>query len=279
MDGRLKPIVSDPALYYADRVPKPRKRAQRRDPRRRAETTLAAPLPAAGGAPAHDVGALIVLSLEATVPGVGRFTFSAPSAAQLLLTAARQRAKDADTLRVRVFRKRRMVPSPRGLAPSLREPDVFPFLQAAMAAVILGYTALETLTTETLPDDFSIPDPKTGKELSREAVEGRGLELRLSAVMARHTGRPNLMTDNPRLWSQCLRLKTLREALGHLKAARAFAPSSATATGPPDTVWADLLSVQSYEKDVIEVVQAVMDHYRVVAAPSSGTPDSRSETP
>jgi hypothetical protein len=103
--------------------------------------------------------------------------------------------------------------------------------------------------------------------------------LRLSAVMARLTGRPNLMTDNPRVWSQSLRLKTLREALGHLKTARAFAPSSATATGPPDTVWADLLSIQSYEKEVVEVVQAVMDHYRVVAAPTTGTPESRSETP
>jgi hypothetical protein len=151
---------SDPALYYADRVAKPRKQAQRRDPRRRAETTLAAPLPAVVGAPAHEVGALVVLSLEATVAGVGRFTFSAPIAAQLLLTAACQRAKDADILRIRVFRKLRMGPSPRGVAPSLREPDVFPFLQAAMAAVILGYTALEAFTTETLPVDFSIPDPR-----------------------------------------------------------------------------------------------------------------------
>jgi hypothetical protein len=130
-----------------------------------------------------------------------------------------------------------------------------------MAAVILGYTALNNFTTETIPSDFSVPDPRTGEELSRDAIEGRGVELRLSAVMARLTGRPNLMTSNPDLWSQCMRLKTLREALGHLKAARAFASSSLAEQEPPNTVWAHLLGIQSYESEVVDVVQAAMDHY------------------
>ena len=33
-----------------------------------------------------------------------------------------------------------------------------------MAAVILGYTALNNFTTETIPSDFSVPDPRTGEE-------------------------------------------------------------------------------------------------------------------
>jgi hypothetical protein len=86
-----------------------------------------------------------------------------------------------------------------------------------MAAVTLGYTALENFTA--------------------------GLELRLSAVMAAVTSRPNLMSAQPELWSQCMRLKKRREALGHLTAAQAFRPSSMNADETPSTVWADLLSV------------------------------------
>ncbi len=205
-----------------------------RDPRRRFETTLASPLPAAGVAPAHEVGSVLVVALEASVPGIGRVTFTAPSAAQLLLTASRQRARESDALRGRVFRNRRLVIGPRGREPVLREHDVFPFLQTAMAAVILGYTALDNFTTEGLPDDFSVLHPKTGALLSREDVEVRsGLELRLSAGMAKLTGRPNLMSSEPELWSKCLRLKALREALGHLRAARAWAPSSLNAVDTP----------------------------------------------
>lgn len=240
-----------------------------RDPRRRFETTLASPLPAVGAAPAHDVGSVVVVALEATVPGVGRVTFTAPSAAQLLLTASRQRAREADALRGRVFRNRRLVPGPRGPEPMLRERDVFAFLQAAMAAIIVGYTALDNFTTEKLPDDFSVSDPKTGAPLSRESVERRGLELRLSAGMATLTGRPNLRSAEAELWARCMRLKRLREALGHLKAAQAFAPSSLdAATRPPNTVWADLLGIQSYEYEVVAVVQAAIDHYGTGAAGS-----------
>jgi hypothetical protein len=151
----------------------------------------------------------------------------------------------------------------------LRERDVFAFLQAAMAAIIVGYTALDNFTTEKLPDDFSVSDPKTGAPLSRESVERRGLELRLSAGMATLTGRPNLRSAEAELWARCMRLKRLREALGHLKAAQAFAPSSLdAATRPPNTVWADLLGIQSYEYEVVAVVQAAIDHYGTGAAGS-----------
>lgn len=194
------------------------------------------------------------------VPGVGYVNFSAPRAAGLMLTAATQRAREADALRARVFRNARIVPTPVGREPHLRDADLFPFLQAAMAAVILGYTALDNFTIEFMPPDFTISNPKGGVDLSRADIEGRGLELRLSAVMAKLTGCENLMTAQPALWSKCVELKKRREALGHLKAAQAWSPSSLL--GPdPATIWTALLSTASYEQEVVQVVSDVMDHY------------------
>ncbi len=241
---------------------KPRKPRHSTDRRRRAETTLAAAVPAAGTAPAHEAGSGAVLALQADLPDIGRVNFSAPRAAQLVLTAAMQRAREADALRGRMIRNRQSALTPAGRQHLLRDRELFPFLQAAMAAVILAFTALDNFTTETIPSDFSIAHPKTGRQLGRDAVEGTGLELRLSAVMATLTGRNNLMSAEPDLWAKCMRLKERREALGHLKASQAFTPASMDAPDEvPSTIWADLLSILSYEEEVVQVVQDAMDHY------------------
>lgn len=84
--------------------------------------------------------------------------------------------------------------------------------------------------------------------------------------MAALTGRPNLRSSEPDLWARCTRLIELRVALGHLKAAEAL-PDPSAPVKPPHSVWADLLGIQSYETEVVDVVRSVMRHYATPEPP------------
>lgn len=227
------------------------------DRRRFFEGTLAEALPGVGTAPAHPAGSRWVVVLEAEMAELGLVTFSAPRPSQLLLAAARERAIEATALRRELIDSPHLAPSPRGRVPVLSEPDVFAFFQAAVACIVLSYTAIENSTTETVPAEFQMRHPTKNRMLSREDYEERtGLELRLSAGMAAVTGRPNVRMADPRLWDSVMALKAMREAVGHLKA-------SAVSVVHSDrrTIWADLLAIVDYEAEVVRVAEAVIDHY------------------
>ena len=236
-------------------------RQPRFDPRRRAQTTLAAPIAATDSAPSHDAGELVVAALHADIAGIGRAVFTAPLPSAMLLTAARQRAKEADSLRVKLLRKREMVISPWGRLPRLPESYAFAFFQAAIAAIVLAYTALENFTTERLPADIAVPHPKTKALLNRKQLEASGLDLRMSAAMSTLTGRPNLMAVDSALWDRYQEVKRRREAVGHLHADASY-PTLPNPNDLPPSLWGDLLSIRSYEQEVTDVVAAVFEHYR-----------------
>jgi hypothetical protein len=64
-----------------------------------------------------------------------------------------------------------------------------------MAGVVLAHTALDNYANECIPVGFAYADDKT-RTLQRVELERRGVQLRLSRVLAAATGRPNLRNSD-----------------------------------------------------------------------------------
>ena len=93
---------------------------------------------------------------------------------------------------------------------------VFDFLQEAMAAVVLTYTAIDNFANESIPEQFSIADA-AGTLVQRTQIESHwGLAKRLTLVLPAVTGKPSIETDKPITWSTLEVLKHLRDDIGHV---------------------------------------------------------------
>jgi hypothetical protein len=143
---------------------------------------------------------------------------------------------------------------------------VLDYFEEAMAAILLLYAALDAYANESLPEGFELDTDRD--HLTREQLEGRGIELRLSRAVSAALGKPNLRLVEPGIWASVVRLKQLRDDIAHVKARHSYSSREAAAT-----IFARLLVD---EISVISgVVEAVQGHYGKAPrrVPGSETPD------
>ncbi|TPW15632.1 MAG: hypothetical protein FD127_647 [Acidimicrobiaceae bacterium] len=123
-----------------------------------------------------------------------------------------------------------------------------------MAGIVLAHCALDNLLNELLPRDF-VFSADDGKSWTRAEIEsGMGVERRLTQVAASATGRPNIRSESPTLFDKAMRLKGLRDDLGHAKQDRGYG-------GPHRyrTIFSDLFEVDFL--DIGATVHKIGDHY------------------
>jgi hypothetical protein len=236
----------------AKKKPKGKKEA---DPRVRWKSTLAKDMPPGPqGQPGHAAGTGVQVVQVVTLPKLGRVAFAAPSPAQLLLSAARPHVK-------RAARMQKALPgqtTDRGqIYPFIdrrftNDKAVLDFFEDAMAAVLLMHASLDSFANESLPEGFDLD--QGGETLSREELERRGLELRLSRAVSTALGKPNLRVANPPLWQAVMQLKELRDDIAHMKSADAYSNQDEN-----ETIFARLLVVNLDE--LASAVEEVMVHY------------------
>jgi hypothetical protein len=95
------------------------------------------------------------------------------------------------------------------------EPLLYDFLQEAMGAVLLLFTALDNYANESMPDGFEAPDD-AGKLIGRKQIETKwGLPRRLGKVLPTVSGKSSIETTDPDVWTALETLKDLRDSIGH----------------------------------------------------------------
>jgi hypothetical protein len=142
---------------------------------------------------------------------------------------------------------------------------VLDFFEQAMASVILLHAALDSFANECLPAGFELQ--VKGENLSRDQLEARGIELRLSKAASEALGKPNLMTSDPSTWAAVVELKGLRDDCSHVRSRNAYSTEA-----DADTIFSRLLAADIQRLE--STVEAVMSHYgdapRQVTTESSG---------
>jgi hypothetical protein len=133
---------------------------------------------------------------------------------------------------------------------------VFDYLQEAMAAVLLTYTALDNAANEAMPADFSMKDAG-GAIVHRPQIEGHwGIAKRLTLVLPVITGKPSIETARPGTWSILQILKQLRDDLGHVHYDQSY---TALGQDPRQGLFSRLFAADL--RGFISAVQEAMDHY------------------
>jgi hypothetical protein len=185
----------------------------------------------------------------------GRVHFVVPSGVTLLLEAAEDHLRRSERLRTRLPNQLRHVRSPEpGLRNFTNQGLLYDFFREAMAGVVLTHGALDNFANDHLPPDLQMTDEK-GVTHDRAALQRRGIEWRLSKVMAEATGRPNLKTFDTVLWQELLGLKGLRDEIHHV-AAGSTMHTSAT---EEQSVYAQLLRADLLRLYAVAV--QVIEHY------------------
>jgi hypothetical protein len=123
-----------------------------------------------------------------------------------------------------------------------------------MAGIVLAHTALDNYANECIPADFAYTDDGR-RTLQRVEVERRGIQLRLSRIVAAATGRPNLRESNSNLWDRVEELKALRDDISHARWEVGFSHES-----PELTIYARLIGDPNLLRHQ-ETVAEVMSHY------------------
>jgi hypothetical protein len=93
---------------------------------------------------------------------------------------------------------------------------VFDFLQEAMAAVVLAYTALDNFASEFMPADFSMPDVNDTPALRTQIEKSWGFRKRLTWMLPYITRKPNIETNKLDIWEKLTTLKELRDNIEHI---------------------------------------------------------------
>jgi hypothetical protein len=191
-----------------------------------------------------------------SVPEVGNVSISVPRTSVLLLNQAGSHLKRAVRLRSKLPGQTRV---PRWTQPGIdrylpNEDLVFDFFEEAMAGIVLAHTALDNYANECIPADFAYTDDGR-RTLQRVEVERRGIQLRLSRIVAAATGRPNLRESNSNLWDRVEELKALRDDISHARWEVGFSHES-----PELTIYARLIGDPNLLRHQ-ETVAEVMAHY------------------
>lgn len=206
---------------------------------------------------AHEAGAPVVVGNTVTV-GANTLAFPLPLPSELLLQIAEPHLVLATKLRRTVLETAHTLNDLYPDHKSVSNHDLlFNFLQEAMAGVSLVYAALNNFANEHIPREFEME--LHGDLLDRDALIRRGIELRLSRVLAEATGEPNLKEHKTEIWQQILHLKDLRDAIEH-----ADGGMEALKTGPDvqSTIFAKLLNEEDYTA-LAAHVRNVIDMYRM----------------
>ena len=133
---------------------------------------------------------------------------------------------------------------------------VFDFLQEAMAAVLLTYTALDNAANEPMPADFSMADA-SGSIVHRAQIEGRwGVAKRLTQVLPAITAKPSIETARPDIWSTLEILKQLRDDLGHVHYDQAY---TAPRQDPREGLFSRLFAADL--RAFLSAVHETIEHY------------------
>lgn len=232
-----------------------RKKKPRKD-RRRWVTRLTEDVPPGPqGQPSHKAGTEVTVVQIIELQGLGKVSFAAPTPSSLLLEAAKPHVQRAD-------RFRKELPQqiatggwrqPFADAAFTNEALVYDFFQEAMAGILLVHAALDSFANELMPDGFVFDHD--GKTYTREELEQRGIELRLSRVAAAATGRPNMMSSDVLLWDRFVEMKTLRDDIAHLKASGAYSTRDLAGT-----IWQRLFDQDSFGA-LAETAEQVLTHY------------------
>jgi hypothetical protein len=238
-------------------------RPPKRD-RRRATTTLAQDMPPGPeGQPGHKAGAEVTLSMVVEWPGLGRLSVVAPRGSSLLLHSARERLGRAQRLSsalesqtstegfFRPFADRRVT----------NAAMFFDLLQELMASIVLMHAALDSFASEEIPEDFIYVDER-GREQGRDELLARGIELRLSRVLATATGKENIRTAKAGTWERLEELKILRDSVAH-----GLGPRFILAQAAADNIYSRLAAADL--ADLLAAVEETMEHYNP-SQPSDG---------
>jgi hypothetical protein len=124
--------------------------------------------------PAHAAGAEMVVVHDVFLDEVGLVSMSVPKPSAMFLDLAETQASRAVRLRPKLASQIRPIKYGQPDSSNRRfsnEQLVFDFLQEAMAAVLLTYTALDNATNEAMPGDFSMADA-AGNTVDRAQIEG-----------------------------------------------------------------------------------------------------------
>jgi len=127
------------------------------------------------------------------------------------------------------------------------------FFEEAMAGIVLTHSALDGFASEQVPETFRY-ETDNGGHLSREEVLRRGIELRLTRVLAQASGSPNVRTSNPDLWLRVEELKGVRDRIAH-----GLGPQFISSEDPMENVFARL-AARDFGA-LLESVEEVIDHY------------------
>lgn len=211
-----------------------------------------------GWAMPHKAGEPVVWRLRAMLTGDRGIEYPLPLPSELLLEASEPRLAMATKLRKRLFRV--------GIQPHPEHSDrhtvtdydlLFRFFEEAMAGILLVYGALSDFANEMIPSGFQMEH--AGEMRSRDfLIQNTGLEMRLSRILQRATGLPNLKTENPENWNEICRLKKLREDIEHANGGvSAFAPGS----DANEDIFTRLLNEEGFVS-FARLVRRIMDLYR-----------------
>lgn len=129
----------------------------------------------------------------------------------------------------------------------------FDLLQELMAGVVLMHAALDAFASEEIPEDFVYVDER-GREQNRDELLGRGIELRLSRVLAASTGLDNIRTAKPDTWQRLEELKTLPDAVAH-----GLRPLFVLAQAAADNIYSRLAAADV--AGMLAAVEETMEHY------------------
>jgi hypothetical protein len=196
------------------------------DWRLKARTNLAQAIPAtSGGAPAHEAGALVVV----TTPGRNakkRLTgFPSPSASALALSLTLKSAKEARELQKQFAFS--SVVSPFGSMESITwetVPELYDYLEHCMVVVSFSLQAVEAYSNEVIgrfqTNDVHLMRNKAARAFSPSEQERlASIEEKLDIIL------PALLhRDSPKgraVWGEFVKLKQARDATIHIKSADA----------------------------------------------------------
>jgi hypothetical protein len=240
-------------------VPRDHLHAVPRDHRRWIATLAEAVLEGPQGQPAHAAGAEMVVVHDVFLDEVGLVSMSVPKPSAMFLDLAETHASRAVRLRPKLASQIRPIKYGQPDSSNRRfsnEQLVFDFLQEAMAAVLLTYTALDNAANEAMPGDFSMADA-AGNTVERAQIEGHwGITKRLSLVLPATTGKPSIELARPDIWSTLETLKRLRDDLGHVHYDQSYtAPGQDSREGLFSRLFAADL------RGLIGAVQETIEHY------------------
>lgn len=124
--------------------------------------------------PAHAAGAEMVVVHDLYLDEVGMVSMPVPKPSAMFLDLAEAHATRAQQIRPSLAGQ--IIPIRWGQPGSANQHFsnvelVFDYLQEAMAAVLLTYTALDNAANEAMPADFSMPDA-SGARVHRAQIEG-----------------------------------------------------------------------------------------------------------